>query len=62
MPFVAGIRGKAADLIQEREDGSHELSRLEAQLAQVKCDPCLLLPKACLNSLTGRNEQMMSLD
>jgi kinetochore protein Nuf2 len=48
MPFVAGIRGKAADLIQEREDGSHELSRLEAQLAQVKCDPCLLLPKACL--------------
>lgn len=36
MPFVAGIRGKAADLIQEREDGSHELSKLEAQLAQVK--------------------------
>lgn len=37
-PFVEKLRGKAADLIQEREDVSHELSRLEAQLAQLKCD------------------------
>lgn len=62
IPFVAGIRGKAADLIQEREDVSDELSKLEIQLAQLKCDLCLLLPEPCLNDLTGRNEQKMSLD
>lgn len=38
-PFVAKLRGKAADLIQERESVSHERARLEAQLAQLKCDP-----------------------
>jgi hypothetical protein len=37
MPFVEKLRGKAADLIQEREDVSHERARLEAQLAQLKC-------------------------
>ncbi|KAI0290457.1 Nuf2 family-domain-containing protein [Russula brevipes] len=36
MPFVTKLRGKAADLIQEREDVSHERARLEAQLAQLK--------------------------
>ncbi|KAH9998986.1 Nuf2 family-domain-containing protein [Russula vinacea] len=35
-PFIEKLRGKAADLIQEREDVSHERSRLEAQLAQLK--------------------------
>jgi chromosome segregation ATPase len=37
MPFVEKLRGKAADLILEREDVSHERARLEAQLAQLKC-------------------------
>lgn len=37
MPFVEKLRGKAADLIQEREDVSHERARVEAQLAQLKC-------------------------
>ena len=36
MPFVEKLRGKAADLIQERENVSHERARLEAQLAQLK--------------------------
>jgi kinetochore protein Nuf2 len=37
MPFVEKLRGKAADLILEREDVSHERARLEAQLAQLRC-------------------------
>jgi hypothetical protein len=37
MPFIEKLRGKAADLIQERENVSHEWARLEAQLAQLKC-------------------------
>ena len=37
MPFVEKLRGKAADLIQERGNVSHERARLEAQLAQLKC-------------------------
>ncbi|KAN0105253.1 Nuf2 family domain containing protein [Russula decolorans] len=36
VPFVEKLRGKAADLIQERENVSHERARLEAQLAQLK--------------------------
>jgi kinetochore protein Nuf2 len=36
IPFVEKLRGKAADLIQERENVSHERARLEAQLAQLK--------------------------
>jgi hypothetical protein len=39
MPFVAKLSGKASDLIQERENVTHELSRLEAQVAQLKYDP-----------------------
>lgn len=51
MPFVEKLRGKAADLIQERESVTHERARLEAQLAQLKCvltaSP-LALPKTVL--------------
>lgn len=36
-PVVGKLRGKATDLIQEREDVSHERVRLETQLAQLKC-------------------------
>ncbi|KAI0303431.1 Nuf2 family-domain-containing protein [Multifurca ochricompacta] len=36
MPFVAKLRGKAADLIQERESVAHERARLESQLAKLK--------------------------
>jgi kinetochore protein Nuf2 len=48
MPFVAKVSGKTADLIQERENVSDELSRLEAQLAQLKCDLCLPFPQSYL--------------
>ncbi|KAI9508472.1 Nuf2 family-domain-containing protein [Russula earlei] len=36
LPFVTNLRGKAADLIQERESVTHECARLEAQLVQLK--------------------------
>jgi kinetochore protein Nuf2 len=36
IPFVEKLRSKAADLIQERENVSHERARLEAQLVQLK--------------------------
>ena len=39
MPFVSKLRGKAADLIQERENVSDERARLQTQLAKLKCDP-----------------------
>jgi kinetochore protein Nuf2 len=48
MPFVTKLRGKAADLIQERESVSHERARLEAQLAQLKCVLCLCCRQPCL--------------
>jgi kinetochore protein Nuf2 len=38
-PLVVKLRGKAADLIEEREDVSHERTRLEAQLRQLKFVP-----------------------
>ncbi|KAI0253928.1 Nuf2 family-domain-containing protein [Lactifluus subvellereus] len=36
MSLVTKLRGKAADLVQERESTAHERARLEAQLAQLK--------------------------
>ncbi len=44
MPFVEKLRGKAANLIQERENVSSERARLEAQLAQIKCDHSYFFP------------------
>jgi Nuf2 family len=48
MPLVTKLRGKAADLIQERENAVHERARLEAQLAQLKYALLLFLHQSCL--------------
>lgn len=39
MPLVSKLREKAADLIRERESVFDERARLQAQLADLKCDP-----------------------
>jgi len=43
MPFVSKLRGKAADLIRERESVSDERARLQTQLAELKCGSWLFL-------------------
>ena len=62
MPLVTKLRGKAADLVQGRESTAHERVRLEAQLAQLKCAPCLPLRLiAPENVYSERNAQKTSL-